>query len=238
MLQWLVLMGAVTAEALAHREGSTLASARAKLSHAKRDGLMLAQRPLTDRPTLYTATAAGVRASGVTGLDACRVSAGGAQHLIACAHVAATLERGYPEHSLSGERELRLREREAGRPLASAVLSRTSNRGRLLHRPDLVIWPIAGTRGLPLAVEVELTIKAPRRLAEICRAWARSRHVEGALYIAPVDVRRALERAILAARASERIAVVPLETMPFSVAARGASAGCCDPAARSVPSET
>jgi len=219
MLQWTVRMGAITAEALAHREGTTPASSRAKLSRARRDGLMLAQRPLTDRPTLYTATAAGVRASGLRGLDPCRVSASGAQHLIACAHVAAALERRYPEHSVSGERELRRRERTSGAPIASAVLSRTSDRGRLLHRPDLVIWPSVGARGLPLAIEVELTIKAPRRLAEICRAWARSRHVEGALYIAPADVRRALDRAIAAVQAGERITVVPLETMPLSVEA-------------------
>jgi hypothetical protein len=218
MLQWTVRIGAVTAESLAHREGVTLASSRAKLSHARSDGLVLAQRPLTDRPTLYTATAAGVRASGISGLDLCRVSASGAQHLVACAHVAAALERGYPEHPISGERELRRRERASGTPIASAVLSRTSDRGRQLHRPDLVIWPAAGARGLPLAIEVELTVKAPRRLAEICRAWARSRHVQGALYIAPVEVRRALERAIVAAQASERITVIPLETMPLAVA--------------------
>lgn len=217
VLQWAVRMGAITAESLAHREGATPASSRAKLSHARRDGLILAQRPLTDLPTLYTATAAGVRASGIRGLDPCRVSATGAQHLVACAHVAAALERGYPEHPVSGERELRRRERASGAPIASAVLSRTSDRGKQLHRPDLVIWPAAGARGLPLAVEVELTIKAPRRLAEICRAWARSRHVEGALYIAPAEVRRALERAIAVAQAAERIAVVPLETMPVSV---------------------
>jgi hypothetical protein len=216
VLQWAVRMGAITAESLAHREGVTLASSRARLSHARRDGLILAQRPLTDLPTLYTATAAGVRASGVRGLDPCRVSATGAQHLAACAHMAAALERGYPEHPVSGERELRRRERASGSPVASAVL-RTSDRGRQLHRPDLVIWPAAGARGLPLAIEVELTIKAPRRLAEICRAWARSRHVEGALYIAPREVRRALERAIVAAQAGERIAVVPLETMPLSI---------------------
>jgi hypothetical protein len=92
-------------------------------------------------------------------------------------------------------------------------MSRMSDRGRLLHRPDLVIWPSVGTNGLPLAIEVELTIKAPRRLAEICRAWARARHIEGALYIAPAGARRALERAIATAQAGERIAVIPLETM-------------------------
>jgi hypothetical protein len=217
MLQWTVRMGAITAESLAHREGVTLASSRAKLSHARRDGLIVAQRPLTGLPTLYTATAAGVRVAGVRGLDPCRVSATGAQHLVACAHVAAALERGYPEHLVSGERELRRRERASGAPIASAVLSRTSDRGRQLHRPDLVIWPAAEARGRPLAVEVELTIKAPRRLAEICRAWARSRHVDGALYIAPAEVRRALDRAIVAAQAGERIAVVALETLPLSV---------------------
>jgi len=52
---------------------------------------------------------------------------------------------------------------------------------------------------------------------EICRAWARSRHVDGVLYIAPAEVRRALERAIATAQAGERIAVVPLETMPLSI---------------------
>ena len=212
MLRWTVRMGAVTAEALAHREGVSVASARGKLSRARRDGLLVGQRPLTDQPALYTATAAGVRASGVTGLDPCRVSASSAQHMIACVRVAAALERGYPEHAVTGERELRQRERAARAPIASAVMSRMSDRGRLLHRPDLVIWP-SGANRLPLAIEVELTIKAPRRLAEICRAWARARHVEGALYIAPAGARRALQRAIATAQAGERIAVVPLEAM-------------------------
>lgn len=213
MLRWTVRMGAVTAEALAHRDGVSVASARGKLSRARRDGLLVGHRLLTDQPALYTATAAGVRASGVTGLDPCRVSASSAQHMIACVHVAAALERGYPEHAVTGERELRQRERAARAPIASAVMSRMSDRGRLLHRPDLVIWPSVGTNRLPLAIEVELTIKAPRRLAEICRAWARARHVEGALYIAPAGARRALERAIATAQAGERIAVVPLEAM-------------------------
>jgi hypothetical protein len=217
MLRWTAEMGAVTAEALAYREGVTLASARAKLSRASRDGLLLGRRPLTDRPALYTATAAGLRATGVTGLELCRVSASGAQHLIACAHVAAVLERGYPEHVLIGERELRRRERLARAPIASAVLSRRSDRGRILHRPDLVIWPAAGTQRLPLAVEVELTIKAPRRLTEICRAWARARRIEGVLYIAPPGVRRALARAIAAAQADEQIAVVPLEALSLNL---------------------
>jgi hypothetical protein len=217
MLQWTVRMGAVTAEALAHRDQTTLASARARLGRATGEGLVRGHRLLTERPTLYTATPAGVRASGLGGFDPCRVSAAGAQHLIACAHMAAVLERGYPGHWVMGERELRCRERVARTAIASAVLSRTSDRGQLLHRPDLVVWPAADAQGLPLAVEVELTVKAPRRLAEICRAWARSRQVEGVLYIAPAIVRRALERAIAVAQAGERIVVVPLEELPLRV---------------------
>ncbi|HTZ87828.1 MAG TPA: hypothetical protein VMB05_14270, partial [Solirubrobacteraceae bacterium] len=80
-----------------------------------------------------------------------------------------------------------------------------------LHRPDMAILAPSGERKRPVAVEVELTVKAPRRLAAICRAWARSRHVDGVLYLAPPDVERALLRAILAVRASDRVAVIPLE---------------------------
>jgi hypothetical protein len=217
MLQWTVRMGAVTAEALAYRDRTSLASARARLGRATGEGLVRSHRLLTDRPALYTATAAGVRTSGLGNFDRCRVSVAGAQHLIACAHVAAVLEHGYPGHRVMGERELRRRERAARRAIASAVLSRTSDRGQLLHRPDLVVWPVAGAQGLPLAVEVELTVKAPRRLAEICRAWARSRQVEGVIYIAPAIVGRALERAIAVAQAGEHIVVVALEELPLRV---------------------
>jgi hypothetical protein len=217
MLRWAVQIGAVTAEALAHRDCTTLTSARSRLGCARAEGMLVAHRLLTDRPTLYTATSGGVRACGLEGFAPCRVSVAGAQHMIACAHVAAVLERGYPGHAVIGERELRRRERAARTAIASAVLSRMSDRGQLLHRPDLAVCPAAGGRGLPLAVEVELTIKAPRRLAEICRAWARSRRVEGVLYIAPAAVRRALERAIAAAQAGERIVVVALEDLPLRV---------------------
>lgn len=65
-----------------------------------------------------------------------------------------------------------------------------------------------------MAVEVELTVKAPERLEEICRGWARARWVSGVLYLASPDAQRAVERAIHRTQAHERVVVVPLEALP------------------------
>ena len=75
-----------------------------------------------------------------------------------------------------------------------------------------MLWP-PEREALPTVIEVELTVKAPRRLEEICRAWARARCVAGVVYAAPAPVERALERAIARADADERIVVVPLEAV-------------------------
>jgi hypothetical protein len=212
-LQWVARIGAVTDQALAAHTGTSVASARARLLAAGRAGLIARHRPLAGQPSLYTVTRAGMRASGLRGLDPCRVSSANALHSIECARVAAALERCYADHRVLGERELRRDERECGRTLASAHLGEGLG-GPLLHRPDLVLWPAGSEGEPPVAVEVELTIKAPRRLLEICRAWARCRCVAGVLYLAPPEVEQALVRARERARAEERIAVVPLDALP------------------------
>ncbi len=220
LLQWTARMGAVTAEAVADREDVTVASARARLGVLEQASWLSRKRPLSKQPALYTATGAGLRRSGLRGLQPCRVSASNAQHLIVCAAVAAALERCYPDHRVLGERELRRDERERGVQLASARLRGAGpDGGPLLHRPDLVLWPQASGDGedgdgLPVAVEVELTIKAPRRLADICLAWGRCRCVAGVLYIAPAEVRRALERAIERAQAHDQIVLLGLDALP------------------------
>jgi hypothetical protein len=138
------------------------------------------------------------------------------------------LELVYPDHQVMGERELRRAESQRGGLLASARLG-GGRPGGPLHRPDLVLWSMKPERGRPVAVEVELTVKAPRRLAEICRAWARARHVAGVLYLAPPSVEAALERAIEKVQAAERIVVAPL----------GALVGAAEPTgisfARAIP---
>ena len=213
ILRWTVRLGAITAPALAEHGGWTLASARARLSAAERAGLLRSRRVLADAPPLYTATRAGVRASGLHGYEPPRVSVTGAAHAIECARVAAALEHAYPDHRLMGEHELRRAERDAGTTLASARLERRRHGVPQMHRPDLVLWPQDPDEPLPVAVEVELTIKAPRRLLEICRAWARCHRVAGILYLATPEVQRALERAIERTEARERIAVVGLDAI-------------------------
>ncbi len=227
ILQWTAGLGAVTAEALAVREACAVASARARLVAAERERLLLCHRPLTGRPALYVLTAAGMRATGLRGMELCRVSSANAAHAIACAGAAAALERRYPDHRVIGERELRRDERDCGSSVASASLGTGASGAPLLHRPDLVLWPRRPEAELPVAVEVELTVKAPRRLLAICRAWARCRCVAGVLYLTAPEVGRPLLRAIEQARAQGRIVAVPLDALagePERVSARTVAA--------------
>ncbi len=239
IVRWAAGMGAVTAEAVAVHLGTSPASARGRLRAAEGERLLTRCRPLTGHPALYTVTRAGLRKAGVRGLDPCTVSPSNALHLIECARVAAALQRCYPDHRVQGERELRVEERERGCALASAELyadrrmpayaehGDDAHREALYHRPDLVLWPLGPEGGLPVAVEVELTVKAPERLAAICRSWARARCVAGVLYLAPPEVERAVIRAIDRAQAHERVLVVPLDALPEWLAR---------PAERTVPS--
>jgi DNA-binding transcriptional ArsR family regulator len=231
IVRWVARLGAVTAEALALHEGRTLASARAHLLAAERAGLLCRRRVLADAPVLYTVTRVGLRASGLRGLEPCRISVSNAPHAIACAEVAAAIEHAYPDHQVMGERELRREEREAGMPLASASLGNTAADAPLLHRPDLVLWPNDPQECLPVAVEVELTIKAPRRLLEICRAWARCRCIAGTLYLATPEVLRALTRAIDGVQGNERIVVVALDAL------LGGNQPSCTSSASTVPTD-
>ncbi|HXB64120.1 MAG TPA: helix-turn-helix domain-containing protein [Solirubrobacteraceae bacterium] len=218
LLRWTAGLGAVTADALAAHLGVSVASARGRLRTAVAKGLVRRCSPLADQPALYGVTRAGLRAAGVEGVDPCTVSASGALHLIECARVAASLERCYPDHRVQGERLLRAQERACGRLLASAQLGAGAHTGgveagRRRHRPDLVLWPCEPADGLPVAVEVELTVKAPERLVAICRAWARAGCVAGVLYLAPPEVERAVARAVERARAHQRVLVVPLNSL-------------------------
>ncbi len=216
LVRWTASLGAISADALALRLDVSVASARARLLAAERAALLVRSRPLAGRRALYSATRAGLRAASVSDIDPARVSPATALHLLECARVAAVLECRYPDHCVSGERELRREEHRHGGPLASALLG-TDRYGRpLYHRPDLVLWPARSCTGaLPVAVEVELTVKAPSRLHAICLAWARARCTAGVVYIAgDASVERALLRALERMHVHQRIVVVPLDVLP------------------------
>jgi hypothetical protein len=214
IVRWTASLGAITADALALRLGRTPASARSRLGIVCRRGLLKRERLLTGRPALFTPTRAGLRACDASGIGTRSIAVQSVNHLIACAAAAAALERCYPDHRLVGERELRRDERKRDRPLAAALLGTLPNGDSARHYPDMVLWPSADYDSSPIVVEVELTIKAPERLLDICRAWGRCRNVAGVLYLAAPKVERALTRAIADAYASEKVIVVPLSALP------------------------
>jgi hypothetical protein len=215
LVKWVARLGAVTAEALSRRDGCSVEVARGRLRGAGRVGLLSSSSPLQGRPALYTATAAGLRAVELEHLEPGRVSAANAAHASVCAEVAARLEVAYPDQRVVGERWLRYEERKAGSALASAVLGTDADGSPALHRPDLVLWPrvASGEGSFPIAVEVELTVKAPRRLEDICRAWADCPCILVVFYVAAPDVESPLERAIEKANAGEWIVMLSLKRL-------------------------
>jgi hypothetical protein len=119
------------------------------------------------------------------------------------------------------ERELRFAELEAPKPIASAIVGELLDGRPMLHRPDLVVQ----RGGQTIAIEVELTPKAPRRLERIVRSWRRARYVDQVLYLCPPGpTQRAVERAVATTHAQERVSVRELPTKDVEHA-KGASLG-------------
>lgn len=130
-------------------------------------------------------------------------------HHLACGWVAIALEHEHGVEAVMSERDLRMVEGLQRRPLGSARIGEYPTGEPRLHRPDLAIL---ARDVVALAVEVELTPKAPQRLQAIVRAWRRARWVEGVRYYAAAGpTARGLSRAIARAHAEERVEVVSVE---------------------------
>jgi hypothetical protein len=121
----------------------------------------------------------------------------------AVARAAVALSAAAPDWQLLTERELRVAESEEDRPIASVRMGE-----RALHRPDLALL---GGEGDVIAVEIELAVKAPRRLRAIARAYVRARHLHLVCYLASSPAAAALTRAVADVRAGRRIAVLGLD---------------------------
>jgi DNA-binding Lrp family transcriptional regulator len=205
LLGWLASIGAAGGDDIAAACGLGPGAARSRLRRLERDGLVRQVRLLADAPALYLLTRRGLRAAGRPELGLATVSAAGFAHQLAVARVAAALACEHAQ--IHGERELRALERSRGQSLASAEIGYAADGSLALHRPDLVVWTGSG----PVAVEVELTVKAPRRLRAIVRGWARSRRVAGVVYYAAPHAARAVAAACRHEQAEDRVAVLPLE---------------------------
>lgn len=207
LVDWLARLGACEMRHVQERYGISRSVAYELVARLIEAGLLERLRLLWGEPALLRATRAGIAYCGLA-LSPARLSAHSWRHWSACADAALWIERNWGPEAYISERELVQAEEERQRPLASAQpLSSYDDYGRGLHRPDLVIRSDGGQ----IAVEVELTAKAPKRLEKIIRGWRRCRLVERTIYICPAGpAYRAVERAIMLARAGERVELLDL----------------------------
>ena len=206
VVRWVAVIGAASAQDVMarFRLGRTVCYRR--LAALVDHGLLARARLVYGQPALYTATRDGLRWAGIPQLEPARVGVATTRHWATCARLAVRLER-MEGVEVWGEPRLRAAELEAERPIASGQLGQLRDGRPRLRRPDLVLFPDAA---LPVAVEVELSVKGSRRLEAICRAWARCRIVSEVRYYAPPHVARAVSRAVSVVHADDAIRVLSL----------------------------
>ena len=196
--------GVVCIEHVMSALGVRRAQAYRRVAACIQRGLLERLDLLSDEPSLLRATRDGLRYAGL-GLPLAMVSPGGVDHRLRCATTAQLLGERFGHDHILTERELLLAEQIEERLIASAKVGERPNGAPRLHCPDLVIL----TEDRPIAIEVELTPKAPYRLKAIIRGWRRANWVAEVHYhCAPGPTRRAVERAVAKMRAEERVRVM------------------------------
>ncbi len=204
---WVGRVGAAGADQVMSRFGMGRSWAYARLSRLVADGLLEQKTLLYRQPGLYVATAEGLRWCGLQPLGIYRVGPGGFQHAQQVATAAVGLQTGLPAWEVLSEREIRAAESDRGELVASVRVGELPSGRPALHRPDLAA---ISPEGRVVAVEVELSVKAPQRLARICRGFARARHLDRTYYLAAPAAARAVSRAVAETRAEDRITVLAL----------------------------
>lgn len=165
-------------------------------------GLIERDDSLRREPSVFYATREGLRWAGLD-YPVAKLSPSLIRHGLRCTSMAQALREEFII-GVHTERDLCWVHRQMGKPIASAKLGSRPDGGPRLHRPDLAVITRAGV----IAIEVELSAKAPRRLEGIMRAWRRSSWVtEVRYYCEAGQTRRAVERAILATRSQERVRI-------------------------------
>lgn len=197
------LLGAVSVEQVMVAFGVGRTAAYRRVAACIDQGLLERLALLREEPSLLRATRAGLRYAGLD-MRVAAISPGTVDHWLRSTSTALLLGDLLGFDRLLTERELRHREQADARPLYSAKVGELPSGAPRLHRPDLAITGFER----PVAVEVELTPKAPRRLEALLRAWRRAGWVEGVLYLCePGVTRRGVERAARRVRTEERVAI-------------------------------
>ena len=206
VVRWVAVIGAASAQdVMAHfRLGRTVCyrRLRALVDH----GLLARARFVYGQPALYTATRDGLRWVGIA--HGARPSR--RRDNAPLGHVRAARSPTRPPGGRRGVgRAAAARRRARSRAADSQRPAWTSARGPApLRRPDLLLFPDAA---LPVAFQVELSVKGSRRLEAICRAWARCRIVSEVRYYAPPHVARAVSRAVSSVHADDAIRILSLQ---------------------------
>jgi hypothetical protein len=185
-----------------------------RVSHCVEAGLIERLELLRTEPSLLRVTRKGLRYLGLDALPVAEVTPATAPHWLRCASVARHLyETEFRAHEIWSERDIRLAESGAGQPIASAKVGELPIGGPRYHRPDLAIVNADGV----VAVEVELSLKAPRRLQAILRGWRRAHWVaEVRYYAAPGPVTRGLERAVAKTHTAEKVRILEVPPRAWS----------------------
>ncbi|MGN6816055.1 MAG: hypothetical protein ACTHK3_08220 [Solirubrobacterales bacterium] len=203
LVRFVGLHGAVSLEQVMSAFGVGRTAAYRRVAACISQGLLERLALLREEPSVLRATRAGLRFAGLD-LGLCVLSPGSVVHWLRCTSAALELGERYGSDRVIAERELRWIEQAEGRAIYSAKLGQRPDGSVQLHRPDLALT----INERPVAVEVELSPKAPRRLEAIIRAWRRASWVGGVLYLCePGATSRGVERAARAARAEERVEV-------------------------------
>lgn len=206
IVRWVARMGAVTLAHLRARFELGRTVAYRRIAACVAAGLLERVETLRGQPALIRATRRGLRFSGMR-LRVAQVRPELVGHWIGCGDVALRLETEFGPRAVLSEREIRALERDEARPVASAVVGESPDGSQVLHRPDLAVssdrhW---------VAVEIELTPKAPERLEGIVRAWRRARWVAGVrYYVSPGATSQGLARAVRATHSEARIEVLEI----------------------------
>ena len=204
IVEWIGRVGAAGARDVQVALRISRTHAYRRLGKCVEAGVLSWVRLLHGEPGLYLPTRAGLDWTEHRDLKPSRVSAGTFAHEAVVARIAAAYE-GSGRYRVFGERALRAQEQASGGLIAS---TRVYDHGLKRHHPDLVLRP--RDREQVIAIEVELTAKAPQRLESICRAWEHADHVSQVRYYAAPEALRALERAIDSTGAAGRIQLQPL----------------------------